>query len=93
MTVETRRDNFVFHDLRVSKGDGDSDEDDDNDVPPISLFGGGGGENDDHVSVIANICEKVEDAEMHTSLQKDLTHHLCHKYRQGKRDDEEEQTT
>ena len=92
MTVESRRDNFVFRDLRGSEDDGDSDEDD-NDVPPISLFGGGGGENDDRASVIANICEKVEDAEMHTSLQIDLTHHLYHKYRQGKRDDEEEQTS
>ena len=88
-----RRDDFVFRDLRVSEGDGNSDEDYDNDVPPKSLFGGGGGENDDRASVIANICKKVEDAEMHTSLQIDLTHHLYHKYRQGKRNDEEEQTT
>ena len=93
MTVESRRDNFVFRDLRGSEGDGDSDEDDDNDVPPFSLFGGGGGDNDDRASVIAKICKKVEDAEMHTSLPIDLTHHLYHKYRQGKRNDDKEQTT
>ena len=93
MTVESRPDNFIFRDLRGSEDDGNSDEDDDNDVTPLSLFGGGGGENDDHATIVANICEKVEDAEMHTSLQIDLTHHLYHKYRLGKRNDDKEETT
>ena len=69
--------------------------DDDNDVPPLSLFSviDKGGAHDDCATLVAHLCEKVEDAEMHLKLQQDLTHHLYHKCRSAKREDEGEQTS
>ena len=86
MTVEVRHDQFVHNDLREYDSDEDGD-DDGNDLPSVTLFGDDGG--DDHPHTIAErnaaMVEKVENANMHHDLQKDLTHHLFNVYRNGKK--------
>ena len=94
MTVEVRRSDFVHNDLRDCSGNSNEEEDvdEDEELPNISLFGndgdGNGDGNDDHNNAlaarVAAIAHRVENAEMHRKLQKDLTHHLFHVYRKGK---------
>ena len=88
MTVKVQRSHFVHNDLRDCSGNSneDEDEDEDEELPRISLFGSDG--NDDHnnamAAQVAAIAHRVENAEMHRDLQKDLTHHLFYVYRKGK---------
>ena len=87
MTVEIRRDEFVFRDLRVREDDED-DEDLHDDVPPVSLFNAlDGGISDDRATVVAHLTEKVEDAEMYQKLQDGLKYHLYNVYKTRKHED------
>ena len=87
MTVEIRREEFVFCDLRVREDDED-DEDLHDDVPPVSLFNAlDGGISDDRATVVAHLSEKVEDAEMHQKLQDDLKYHLFNVYKTSTHED------